>query len=122
MAHKPILQEMRECITNCQQCAAVCLETMSHCLALGGKHAQAMHIGLLADCADICQTSAGFMLRGSELHPRTCAVCAEVCHTCAESCDRLAGGDELMQRCAEACRSCARSCERMAGTATRKAG
>ena len=122
MAHKPISQDMRECITNCQQCAAICLETMSHCLALGGKHAQAMHINLLLDCPEICRTSAGFMLRGSELHPRTCGVCAEVCRACAESCDQLAGGDELMKRCAEMCRRCADSCERMSGMATRRAG
>ena len=95
---------------------------MSHCLALGGKHAEARHIGLLDDCAEICRTSAGFMLRGSEFHPRTCGVCAEVCRACAESCDRLAGDDELMKRCAEMCRRCAQSCERMAGTAMRRAG
>jgi hypothetical protein len=31
---------------------------------------------LLLDCAEICQTAANFMLRNSELHSRTCAVCA----------------------------------------------
>jgi hypothetical protein len=121
MAHK-ISQEMRECISTCQECSAVCMETMSHCLALGGKHAEARHIGLLADCAEICRTSAAFMLHGSELHTRTCSVCAEVCRACAENCGQMAGDDELMKRCADMCRRCAESCERMSGTATRRAG
>lgn len=122
MAHQTISQEMRECIRNCQDCSAICIETMSHCLALGGKHADAHHIRLLADCAEICRTSAAFMLRGSELHPRTCGVCAEACRMCGESCEQMAGGDQLMQQCAETCRRCAQSCERMSGTATRRAG
>lgn len=122
MAHKPISQEMRDCITICNECAAICVETASHCLAMGGEHAEARHIGLLADCVNVCHTSTNFMLRGSEFHPRVCGVCAEVCRACAESCDRIAGGDELMMRCADVCRRCAESCERMPGRATRRAG
>ena len=33
-----------------------------HCLGLGGAHADHMHIRLLLDCADICQTSDGVEL------------------------------------------------------------
>ena len=33
---------------------------------------------VLLDCAEICQTSANFMLRGSPLHTNTCAACAIV--------------------------------------------
>jgi hypothetical protein len=106
--------KMRECITECQDCASICIETITHCLTQGGKHAEASDIGLLANCADICATSAKFMLRGSELHTRTCEVCAEVCDACAESCEAMGDGD-FMKRCAEACRSCAESCREMAG-------
>jgi hypothetical protein len=74
------------------------------------------HVRRLLDCADICQASANFMLRGSELHMRTCAVCAEVCERCAESCERLAD-DPQMRACAEECRRCADSCRRMASMA-----
>jgi hypothetical protein len=69
---------------------------------------------MLLDCAEICQTSANFMLRGSDLHQRTCAICAEVCRACAEDCERMADGDKMMLECARQCRSCAESCERMA--------
>ncbi len=83
---------------------------------MGGQHAEARHITTLLDCAEICQTSANFMLRGSELHTRTCAVCADVCQRCAEESDRM-GNDVQMRACAEACRHCAESCRRMGAMA-----
>ena len=104
---------MRECADTCQECRAVCLETVAYCLEKGGKHAQANHVRLLLDCAEICATSAGFLLRGSDLHGRTCAACAEVCEACARSCDAM-GDDPRMKRCAEVCRRCAQSCRSMA--------
>lgn len=106
--------EMRDCIQECQSCHAVCLETIPHCLQKGGMHAEAGHLRLMMDCVEICQTSANFMLRGSELHTYTCGVCAEICERCAQDCDRL-GDDEMMRRCAETCRRCAESCRRMSG-------
>jgi hypothetical protein len=106
-------QQMQDCINECLTCHSICLETVTHCLQMGGKHAEASHIRLLLDCAEICQTSANFMLRGSELHNRTCSVCAEICARCADECERIGAGDELMMRCAEACRRCAQSCQSM---------
>ena len=113
MAHQ-LSAEMRQCIENCTNCHTICLEAVTHCLEMGGKHAEASHIRLLMDCVDICATSAGFMLRGSNLHSGTCGVCADACERCAESCERIADGDELMLRCAEICRRCAQSCRQMA--------
>jgi len=112
-ANVPISEAMLQCIKNCLECHSICQRTAMHCLGLGGEHAAAMHIRLLLDCAEICQTSAGFMLRGSGLHGRTCAVCAEVCDLCAVECERP-GHDNQMKACAEACRVCAESCRRMA--------
>ncbi len=109
-----ISSEMRECIDTCSDCHNVCLETVIHCLGIGGEHATPNHVGLLLDCAQICATSADFMLRGSDLHARTCGVCAEACARCADECERMAGGDETMLRCAEQCRRCAESCQAMA--------
>lgn len=119
MAHRELGQEMRECIDNCLSCHAVCLETISHCLALGGEHASQQHIRLLEDCVQICSASADFMLRMSDFHPQTCGVCAAVCERCADDCERMADGDELMLRCADVCRRCADSCRRMSGGDTR---
>ena len=106
-------QEMQQCIQNCTDCHRICLETTAHCLQLGGQHAEAMHITMLQDCAEICQTSANFMIRGSQLHGITCRACAEICERCAADCARF-GDDQMMQQCAEMCRRCADSCRRMA--------
>jgi hypothetical protein len=93
------------------------METIAYCLQMGGKHAEASHIRLLMDCAEICATSANYMLRGSDLHTRTCAVCAKACELWAADCERVDSSDGQMQRCADMCRRCAESCRRMAQVA-----
>ena len=105
--------EMDQCIADCTDCHRVCLSTVRHCLGRGGKHAAPAHIAILEDCAEICRASANSMIRGSELHTRLCAACADICSRCAESCEAM-DGDEVMAGCAEVCRRCAESCERMA--------
>lgn len=108
--------EMEQCIQNCLDCHRICLATVAHCLQMGGRHAEARHITLLLDCAEICQTSANFMIRGSELHGIICRACAEICERCAAECAQF-GDDQTMQQCAEMCRRCAQSCRQMAGQA-----
>lgn len=112
MLHEQHLSpEMQRCIQECLNCYRVCLEAaMQHCLEMGGKHVEPVHFRTMIACADICQTSANFMLIGSELHTLTCAACAQVCEACARSCDQV--GD--MQECAEACSRCSESCRQMA--------
>lgn len=109
-------QSMLQCIENCLECYGICLAAITYCLEKGGEHAEAKHVRLLLDCAEICQTSANFMIRGSALHPITCGACAEICARCAEDCERMTD-DEQMRKCAEACRRCAESCRQMAGAA-----
>ena len=106
-------QEMQPCIQNCLDCHSICLSTVTYCLQKGGQHAEAAHIRLMLDCAEICQTSANFMLKGSEFHGRTCGVCGEICERCAQDCDRM-GNDAQMKACAEMCRQCASTCKQMA--------
>ena len=109
-------ETVHQCINECLNCHNVCLNTITYCLEQGGGHAEAGHIRLLLDCADICQTSADFMLRGSPRHTRTCGVCAEICALCAEECERYQD-DAHMQNCAQACLRCAESCGQMAAHA-----
>jgi uncharacterized protein YcnI len=52
--------EMRECIQNCLNCYAICLETAHHCLTMGGKHADPEHIGLLKACAEDLRNQCRF--------------------------------------------------------------
>jgi len=105
--------DMNACIDECDKCHRICVETARYCLEKGGRHAAAEHVGLLIDCAEICQTSANFMLRGSAVHKNICGACAEVCDRCAESCDRI-GDDEQLKKCARTIRACADSCRKMA--------
>lgn len=112
MPHENMSADMQRCIEDCQSCHDVCLETINHCLEMGGKHAEQPHIRLLADCAQICAVSADYMVRGSDLHGYTCATCAAVCERCAQDCERF--DDDFMKRCADVCRRCADSCRKMA--------
>lgn len=113
----PLSEEMRACAQLCGDCRAICIETSAHCLEMGGRHAQAAHLNLLLNCAEICETSSSFLLRSSLLHTATCRACAEVCGECARSC-RGIGSDATMLRCAEICERCAESCFQMAEMTT----
>src|SRR5437016_1783298 len=95
--------DIRRCIEECHTCRATCLETIAHCLGLGGLHAEPDHIKLLADCASICETSAGYMARSSPRHDRVCSLCAEICELCAHDCQRIGPKDSTMRRCADVC-------------------
>lgn len=105
---------MRTALQDMSECQAVCQDTLMHCLSKGGQHAEADHIRVLLDCAEMCQTAASFMARVSPERVEICRVCKEICERCAESCERIAD-DEQMQRCVEACRRCTESCREMAG-------
>jgi hypothetical protein len=104
-------RDMQNCIDDCLRCYQTCLGTaMTHCLEMGGKHVEPQHFRLMMACAEICRTSAHFMLLKSPHHKRTCADCVEICLRCADDCERM--GD--MKECVEACRRCAESCRAMA--------
>lgn len=109
--HHHLTPAMQQCIDNCLTCHSVCLrEAMNHCLETGGRHTEPAHFRLMINCAEICQTSANFMLSGSAFHARVCGVCAEVCEACARSCEGVGAMDD----CVQACRRCAESCRQMA--------
>jgi hypothetical protein len=95
-------------------CHATCVQTIQHCLQKGGRHAEASHISILTDCAQICVTSADFMLRESQLHAQVCGVCADACEACAKSCQTM-NDDDMMQACIDACNRCAQECRHLAG-------
>lgn len=110
MSHH-LSDEMKACVEECLRCYSVCLGTaMHHCLEAGGEHVAPAHFRLMMACAEICRTSAHFMLIGTPHHKHTCGECAEICEECAVDCERLDG----MEECAQACRRCAESCRKMA--------
>ena len=111
-------QAMEQCIGDCTNCHRICLETAARHFA--GERTPRLDEGLvrlLLDCSEICRTSADFMIRGSNMHPRTCSACSAICTRCADECDQM-GDDPYMAACAEICRRCAGSCAEMAAAAT----
>ena len=106
-------RELQQCIQQCHECHRECVEVAEHCLHQGGEHATPERVFLLLDCAEICQTSANFLLRASELYPYTCAVCAQVCEQTKAACERFADSQQ-MRLCADACQRCADSCHYIA--------
>ena len=109
-------ENVKSCIETCNECRDECESTLyQHCLKEGGSHVKQSHVKLMADCIEICQTSAHFMLRGSDNHALICAACAEICNACADSCEKVGGED--MKNCAETCRKCAETCGQMSGSA-----
>jgi len=108
---KALSKEMSECLANCRECHRICLQmAMTHCLEMGGAHVAPPHFQLMYLCSVICETSAKFLMIGSELHKETCRACGVVCERCAKSCEEV--GD--MNECVEACKRCAASCKAMA--------
>ena len=101
---------MQEAIDACLDCHSMCLRmATTFCLEQGGRHVEKKHLSLMLNCAELCQTSANFMLSDSPLHGRVCLICAEACEACAKSCEQV--GD--MRECVEECQSCAKSCRTM---------
>ena len=103
---------VQACIEECLNCHATCIMAAQYCLAEGGELADIDLVSVLMDCAEICQVSANFLLRGSPYHVITCAACAELCRACEEACRGVTGNEQLAH-CADECASCAEHCERM---------
>src|SRR5258708_6861660 len=68
------------------------------------RHVEPAHFRLMMACAEMCLTSAHFMLINTPHHKPTCEECAEICVACAEDCQRIVA----------MCRVCAASCSKMA--------
>ncbi|NEY33911.1 four-helix bundle copper-binding protein [Streptomyces sp. PRKS01-65] len=106
-------KEMQDCVEACMSCHALCEETMSACLQMGGQ-AQMQIMRALMDCSEMTRLCADMMMRRSPMAAEMCALCARACEMCAEACLAMPD-DPQMKRCAEACRRAAATCRAMAG-------
>jgi hypothetical protein len=122
MDHEEAQDRLLECIEECLNCHVSCTMTVQHCLASGGELSDVNLVGVLLDCAELSQTSANFMLRGSPYHALTCASCAELCRSCEELCRADGERDEQLMHCAEVCATCADLCEAMVAMAAEDEG
>ncbi len=116
VAVPPVREDIQHCVDACLTCRRACLETVAHGLAAAQVGTTDL-IRRLLDAAEVCQTSADLMMLGSDLHSRTCEVCAEVCERTAQECVPFVD-DVRIQACAETLRRCAEACREMAATAT----
>jgi len=82
----------------------------THCLEVGGAHAERRHLTLMLACAEICRTTAHLLLMDSEHGRHLAAECAEVCRKCAADCERF----DDMGDCVAACRACEEACAALA--------
>lgn len=108
----PSAMTRESCIEVCLKSHRMCLETAKYCTEKGGGHVAAVHMALLLDCAEMCQTTANSLLRFSPQHGVICGACAQLCEACAKDCESFAG-DDWMTRCAATCRECAQDCRGM---------
>ncbi|MCZ7572136.1 MAG: four-helix bundle copper-binding protein [Ardenticatenaceae bacterium] len=110
---KRMIREVQNCVQNSTDCHTICLDTVMYCLDRGGEFAAASRVRVLLDRAEICQMTANFLLRGSDLKGRVGAACAEVCDYCALQCEPFMG-DVQIQSCGDACRRCSAACREVA--------
>ncbi|HWI13303.1 MAG TPA: four-helix bundle copper-binding protein, partial [Burkholderiales bacterium] len=104
---------MQQCIELCLDCYQACFTTaMRYCVPAGGKQVPAPHLGLMLNCAELCRTTAEFMMSDAPQHTTVCGACAAVCEACAQGCAEVGDMDE----CVDVCRRCAASCREMAGS------
>lgn len=103
----------QECQQQLEECHRICLQALVHGLGLHTRPLHESHLRLLLDCAELCQTCAGFLLRGSDLAGVVACACASVCERCAEFCGERRD-DALLRRCELVCLRCSESCARMA--------
>lgn len=85
---------------------------MGYCLKMGGDYMDPMMMGMMRDCAEMCQTCMNMMMCGSEFIASICKLCSEVCMKCAECCSGMID-DEMMMSCSASCRACADACMKM---------
>lgn len=108
----PVLtSDLRAGIVLCRRARLVLQAAAVRSFDAGGMELDPVHLRLLLDCAQMCETAADFMSRNSPYHLYLCEVCAAICEACAESC-ALAGE---MEECAAICQECIGVCRALAG-------
>lgn len=95
-----------DCITSCEKCRAACIRAVTQSLELGGEYARREHIRLLLDCAEICQVSVNFLLRGSPSAGYFCSIGGRLCDRYVRNYKGLGGLDECVVACENAAVLC----------------
>lgn len=99
--HGALIQQLLDCATACENCAASCLDEqdvtmMTHCIEID------------RDCADFCYLAARLLTRDSEYSHEFLAICEKACRHCAEECSKHE--HKHCKICEEKCTQCAEAC------------
>jgi len=103
----------QKCIDACAKCAQACFECLKACLNEPDAAARKGCIGMLLECALICQQAVAYMSMDAQYAKDLCKLCATICDKCAQDCDMFK--DDHCKKCADICRQCANECRMMAG-------
>ena len=58
-------QVVQRALEDGKACHGICVQTIQYAVQQGDPHVAPEHLRLFEDCAQLCQTSEEFMLRGS---------------------------------------------------------
>jgi ketopantoate reductase len=105
-----VSDQARECARSCQQCYEECLEATAELQV--NEPDSAVLASALLDCAELCRTTVGFLMRGSTLQSFLCALTAEACLIAAARTVQV--NIERVQHCRAACERTADQCRRLA--------
>jgi hypothetical protein len=100
------------CIAACYACATVCDRCAVACFEDDDPQTKARCIGLVMDCAQLCQSAAALLSRDSEFVDTVCAACADICSASAIECSHH--DVRYCRQCADACVRCANLCRDVA--------
>lgn len=106
--------EIQRSIDICLAAHRACVNAIGYCVEKNDEQLTSGLLRILMDAAEITQTTANFMLRGSTLHDLACNFCCEVAEKCAWQCERFEE-DSVMKACAAACRRAADACRAHTG-------
>jgi hypothetical protein len=104
------------CIEACENCHAVCQETLNYCLDKGGELAVPSLLRAILECGDIANVAGRFVERHFDHHEQICRTAAEICKRGAKSFSAFSHLDAKLAECAEACRECAEACNALIHT------
>jgi hypothetical protein len=90
------------CVVECEHCAKACM----------GHPDMVKCAQMCLDCAEVCQTLATYMVRGSYFIFHLARACADICEACAQECEKY--NLEHCQKCAKVCRQAAEEYRKIA--------
>lgn len=103
----------QKCIDACAKCAQACFECLKACMNESDAAARKACMGMLLECALICQQAVAYMSMDAQYAMDLCKLCAAICDKCAQECDMFK--DDHCKKCTDICRQCANECHMMAG-------